>query len=143
MKEVCLISCTKTKLDKAAQPKDLYMKSDLFKKKREYCELYHDDWYILSAKYHLLDPEGKPIPPYNKMLRGASAKEKRVWSKKVFAELEKEGLLSEKLIIHAGINYYKYLLPLLEERGVAYEIPTKGLGFGEKKAWYKSQIDKI
>ena len=140
MKEIGLVSCTKTKHDYKATPKDLYMKSDLFKKMRAYCERYHNEWYILSAKYYLLEPDGDKIEPYDETLRGAKAFKKKEWSKKVFEQLRKRNLLSNTLIIHAGKDYYQYLLPLLKENNVQFKIPTQHLGIGQKKAWYKKKL---
>jgi len=135
-----LISCTKSKKDHPSKPKELYMPSHLFKKARRYCENYHDDWYILSAKHHLLNPEGPEIEPYNKTLKNATKGERREWSKKVFKQLKQEGLLSNKLVIHAGKKYYDCLVPLLEENDVEYEIPTEGLALGETMSWYNDWI---
>lgn len=53
--EIGLVSCTKSKRSEASPPADLYTKSALFRKAREYAETYHDAWYVLSAIHHLLD----------------------------------------------------------------------------------------
>ncbi len=137
---VALVSCTKKKRTRRSKPKELYMESPYFRKMRRYSEKYHDDWYILSAKHHLLNPEGPAIEPYDDTLKTASKKEKIQWSKKVFQQLKEKGLLDEKLYIHAGKDYYEYLRPLLEEAGVDFEMPTKGLRFGKTQAWYKKHI---
>ena len=68
--EIGLVSCVKTKRDEPAVPKDLYA-SPYFEKMRAYAEQYHDDWWILSAKHGLLDPDGEPINPYDETLSGA------------------------------------------------------------------------
>ena len=62
-REVGLVSCVKTKRPEPTVPKDLYT-SDYFRKMRQYAEQEHDDWWILSAKHGLLDPDGEPIEPY-------------------------------------------------------------------------------
>lgn len=62
--EIGLISCVKTKRDEPATPKDLYA-SDYFEKMRSYAEQYHDDWWILSAKHGLPNPDDEPIKPYS------------------------------------------------------------------------------
>lgn len=57
-------------------------------------------------------------------------------------QLRDDGLLEEgiTLVIHAGRDYYGELLPHLDETPVEVEIPTEGLGLGEKNAWYKERI---
>ncbi len=54
----------------------MYKKSSIFTKRSKFCELFHDEWYILSTKHYLLKPNGPPIAPYNKTLLGASEEDK-------------------------------------------------------------------
>jgi len=56
-REIRLVSCVKSKHERAAIPKELYT-STYFEKMRDYAEREHDDWWILSAKHGLLDPGG-------------------------------------------------------------------------------------
>ena len=140
-REIGLVSCVKTKRDKPVPPKALYT-SDYFEKMRSYAEQYHDDWWILSAKHGLLDPDGDPIEPYDETLSGARVAKRREWAERVADQLDAQGLLSEEvtLVFHAGKDYYEELLPLIKETGVSVEIPTEGLGIGEKQAWYKERL---
>lgn len=123
MSEVGLVSCVKTKRDSPATPKDLYT-SAYFEKMRSYAEQNHDDWWILSAKHGLLDPDGDPIEPYDETLTGARVSEKREWASRVATQLDEQGLLSKgtTLVLHAGKDYYEELLPHLEKTGVSIEI---------------------
>lgn len=141
MGEIGLVSCVKTKREEPATPKELYT-SPYFEKMRAYAEQYHDDWWILSAKHGLLDPDGDPIEPYDETLSGARVAKRREWAERVADQLDEQGLLSEEvtLVFHAGKDYYEELLPLIEETGVSMEIPTEGLGIGEKQAWYKERL---
>lgn len=136
--EVGLISCTKSKRDDPAQPKDLYMESPLFRKARTYAERVHDDWYVLSAKHHLLDPDGLPIDPYEETLTTATVDQRREWGQIVSDQLNANGLLEPDitLVIHAGRAYYEPLLALLEDEPVSIDIPTEGLQIGNTLAWY-------
>lgn len=140
-REIGLVSCVKTKRDEPTTPKELYT-SDYFKKMRSYAEQYHDDWWILSAKHGLLDPDGEPIEPYDETLRDARVAKKREWAEQVAEQLDEQGLLSEDvtLVIHAGKDYYEELLPFIEYTDVSIEIPTEGLDLFEKKAWYRERI---
>ena len=140
---VGLVSCTKRKREEPSQPAELYMESPYFRKMREYSEENHDRWYILSAKYGLLEPDGEPVEPYNDTLRDATVDEKREWAERVFEQLQKRNLLGEDttLIIHAGKDYYGELLPLLEETDATVQVPTEGLRIGEKMAWYNQRIE--
>lgn len=141
--EVGLVSCTKKKQEKPSLPAELYMESPYFRKMRAYCEEKHDRWYVLSAKHGLLEPDGEPIEPYNKTLRDATVDEKRKWAERVFGQLQSQESLGEEttLVIHAGHDYYGELLPLLEETNFEIEMPTEGLGLGEKMAWYNDHLE--
>jgi len=142
METVGLVSCTKSKREQAAKPAHLYMESAFFQKAREYVESNHDSWYILSAKHHLLDPDGPPIEPYDDTLSGASVNRKRDWAQTVYEQLQEKDLLDEenRLVFHAGRDYYDQLLPLLEGTDVAIETPTDGLRYGETLAWYNDRL---
>lgn len=140
-REIGLVSCVKSKTDSPHTPKELYT-SPYFRKMRAYAEENHDDWYILSAKHGLLNPDGDEIQPYEETLSGAPIARKRAWVRDIFDQLEERGLLTEDttLVIHAGKDYYSELLPLLEETPVTVQIPTEGLGIGEKLSWYTEQL---
>jgi hypothetical protein len=140
--DIGLVSCTKSKRKQASQPANLYMPSTFFQKAREYVEANHNRWYILSAKHHLLDPFGPPIEPYDDTLSGAPVARKREWAQTVSDQLETEGLLKDdnRLVFHAGRDYYTEILPLLEETPVDVETPTDGLQFGKTLAWYNDHL---
>jgi hypothetical protein len=140
--EIGLVSCTKSKREQGAKPADLYMESTFFQKAREYVEANHDAWYILSAKHHLLDPDGPRIEPYNDTLSGASVDRKQEWSQSVYEQLRENNLLADRnrLVFHAGRDYYDQLLPLFGDTGVDIETPTDGLRYGETLAWYNDRI---
>jgi len=140
--EIGLVSCTKTKLDSPSSPRELYEPSALFRKARSYAEQNHDEWYVISAKYHVLDPDGPPIEPYDETLNGVGVEERREWSRTVVEQLRERDLLRREntLVVHAGKAYYEELLPLLADESVAVEIPTEGLRMGETLSWYNDRI---
>jgi hypothetical protein len=119
--------------------KDLYT-SMLFLKCRRYVERHYDSWYILSAKHHLLDPSRK-IEPYELTLNQMPAAEKQRWSQAVLMTIRKQypNPTKVRFFLHAGEEYRKYLIPLLEEKGYACEVPLKGMRVGEQLRWYNSQ----
>jgi hypothetical protein len=142
MTEIGFVSCTKSKRAQAAHPAELYMESAFFRKARAYAEANHDAWYVLSAKHQLLDPQGPQIEPYDESLTDATVDEKRQWAQHVFEQLQTEGLLADgnRLVFHAGRDYYEQLLPLLEDTAITVETPTDGLRYGETLAWYNERL---
>lgn len=139
--EVGLVSCTSSKTTEPKPPRELYVESALFRKARRYCEQFHDSWYVLSAKHGLLSPDGPGIEPYDRTLSNLGVGERREWGADVATELRRRGLTDERLVVHAGKDYYE---PLLEALGdVDYEIPTEGLRYGETLAWYNDQMEDV
>jgi hypothetical protein len=140
--DIGLVGCTDDKADQAAKPADLYMESTLFQRRREYAEQNHDTWYILSAKHQLLNPYGPVIEPYDETLKGAPVAKKREWSRMIQTQLQNEGLLTEgnRLVFHAGRDYYEELIPLIEDSPVEIETPVDGLRIGPTIAWYNEQL---
>lgn len=140
---VGLVSCTKSKRKSPAPPQELYRESPYFRKASAYAEREHDRWYVLSAKHHLLDPDGPAIEPYDETLTNAGVEERREWAETVAEQLRSEGLLEPNvtLVVHAGKAYYEELLPHLPDH-VEVEIPTRGLQLGPTLSWYNEQLDR-
>jgi len=90
----------------------------------------------------LIDPFGPSIEPYDDTLSGARVARKYEWAKFVYDQLKAEGLPDDgnRLIFHAGGDYYSELIPLLENTPVDVETPTDGLQFGETLAWYNERL---
>ena len=133
--KIGLISCVKQKLDHQSQARDLYI-SDLFRKSRAFAEKYYDKYFILSAQYGLIDPMDY-IEPYEFTLIGKKAEQKKVWSEMTSKQVYERIDTDTEIYIHAGNDYRKYLIPLLESKGYIVYVPLQGLGIGQQKAWYK------
>jgi hypothetical protein len=125
---IVLVSCVKSKRSSSSPAKDLYV-STLFRAQRTYAERFADKWFILSARYGLLEPN-RVVETYEETLKGSSAERKRAWSRNVFAALEKQTTPEDIITITAGEDYCKYLVPLLEKRGNDVRRPVKGLSMG-------------
>jgi hypothetical protein len=110
---VALVSCGKSKRAHRSKAKDLYT-GTLFRLSMAYArQLNVDEVYILSAKHGLLDPERK-IRPYDKTLKGMTAREVRAWAAGVATELRKRtDLERDHFILLASNDYRKYLVPYL------------------------------
>jgi hypothetical protein len=135
MHKIGLISCVKTKLDKPAKAKDLYI-SDLFKKQYLYSIRNYDLTFVLSAKHGLLELD-EVIKPYELTLNSFTEKEKKIWAYRVIKQLKaKTDIKNDVYYIHAGINYRKYIIQKLKN----YHIPLKGLSFGEQLRFYKNVL---
>lgn len=134
--DVILVGCVKSKRATAAAAKDLYT-STLFTKERAYAERSTVPWYILSAKYGLIEPD-EWLEPYEMYLPQTTRSYRHSWGAHVAQQLEgREGPLSQKLVeIHAGAAYVDALLPPLTSLGAIVTQPLEGLRMGERLAWY-------
>ena len=137
--KIALVSCVSKKLQGIHKAKDLYI-SDWFKKARIYVENNnYDKWYILSAQYYLVDPE-QELPYYELYLPKQSKEYKKEWGVIVSEQLIIPNEEKVEIDIFAGMEYRKYLVPLLETRGFKVNVPLQGLGIGSQLKWFKDRI---
>ncbi|MEW6059904.1 MAG: DUF6884 domain-containing protein [Actinomycetota bacterium] len=138
---VGLVSCSKAKLDHAAQARDLYSKSALFRGARCHVERTCDRWFVLSAKHGLVKPE-QVLEPYNQTLNDASRAQRRAWSARVLAQLHAElgDLRGITFELHAGAPYVDFgVADGLVHSGAIVEKPLEGLGLGRRLRFYKEE----
>ena len=123
---IFLVSCASEKRPEPAKAKDLYI-SNLFKKSRAYIESTGKPWFILSAKYDLVDPE-ECICPYNKTLNEMPKEKRRKWAEGVLEQLllHLDGVNS--VVILAGKRYREFLEPELSNRGFNVCVPMRQIG---------------
>jgi hypothetical protein len=127
--KVALVSCSKKKKGYACKAKEIYSESTLFNKTASYVARKYFSWFIISAKYGLLNPE-EVIEPYDVTLYNMSKDEIIDWSKKVADSLVCLGI--DKVDIYAGSLYRKYLIRFLDENNIKYNVPMQGLGIGKQ-----------
>ncbi len=144
LKKLILVGCVKSKCDAPSAAKDLY-DSPLWRSRRAYAERSGVDWYILSAKHGLVDPE-KTIAPYNLALTDLRAAERRTWSQRVLDDLAARVpvLRGSTIEIHAGKAYADFgLEDGLCMAGAKVRRPLAHTpGIGAQIAWYAEQLRK-
>lgn len=138
--DVLLVGCVKGKLEWASRvaARELYV-SPLWRSRRIYAERSGLPWYILSAKYGLLDPNAR-IAWYDLSLGDLPAAERRVWSRRVVDSLlEKYPAMDGKVIeVHAGKDYVDFgLEDGLKQAGAVVQRPLLGIPIGRHLGWYK------
>ena len=128
MKTIALIACSGSKLleakntpKKRFKAQDLYTGRTFLLAKDKGAQKFHcDDFYIISAKHHLLDKD-KRITYYNVQLKSSvidhddndeKIETNKAWAEKVLKQLVEKGfnLKKDKFIIFGGQNYYKNLV---------------------------------
>ncbi len=140
MSHVGLISCVGKKRPSATQAKDLY-DSALFAKSREFVEQRCDSWFILSAKYGLVEPAAV-LEPYEETLNTKSRADRDEWAEKVWVSLRQRLKPHDCVTILAGERYRERLLPLIETHGCHVDVPMQGLGIGRQLQWLSRQLEQ-
>src|SRR5215475_14033292 len=88
--------------------RDLYC-SDWFVKAKRYVEQEGYRWFILSAKYGLVQPE-RVIAPYDVTLLDLSAPKRQEWASDVLGALRPECERNDRVVVLAGQVYRAYLV---------------------------------
>lgn len=130
MTDATLISCTNAKRDNEAPARMLYDESVYFQKMRAWAKNRSDPWYILSARYGLVDPD-TPLSPYDE--RGLSDEQ----GKQIAEQLSVRGV--DRVHVCAGRKYLDSLTPALEAREIDVIDPFCGLQIGERM----SKLDEL
>jgi hypothetical protein len=138
--KIALISCTKLKQDYSCKVEEMYLKSTLFNRATSYInKLNYDNWFVLSAKYGLLN-RNQTIEPYDETLNNMNSKQIKEWSNKVTDKLIKLDI--SEVDFYAGESYRKYIIPQLEGKGIKCNVPLKGLGIGQQLGFYTRELSK-
>ena len=133
-----LVSCVGKKTADATMASDLY-RSTWFLLAKEYCLSHGYQWFILSARYGLLNIN-TIIEPYDLTLKECNQRYQRVWSQRVFFDIKEKIPINTTLVIFAGVQYRRFLYPSLCRYGYNIEIPMRGLGIGKQLQWLKANI---
>lgn len=138
--EIAMISCTKAKTNYKCPARELYSKSNLFKKAVMYIEKNHyDNWYVLSAKHGLVDKD-REIEPYEVTLNNMKAEERKRWANLVYKQTLELNLNLQEIDFYAGKKYREYLIPHFQEKGIKCNVPLEGMGIGEQLQFYKNKL---
>ena len=133
---VILVGCSSSKGPVSAPARELFT-GQRFRKARAYAQDSQQHWYVLSAKWGLLEPD-VVIAPYDVYLAEQPPPYRRAWGEWVTAKLEMvEGDLAGRVIeVHAGRAYVDPMRVPLARLGAQIREPLKGLRQGEQLAWY-------
>lgn len=151
--DLILIGCTATKLDHRAPAAELYMPSDLFRRRRAFAETTGRPWAVLSARHGVVGP-ARELDPYNFTIAQRNARDycPADWARMVLRDcFELAGrrctmgpsghmIYADPLTIeiHAGIDYVRTIelgLPAFSTT-ITLEHPVAGMQIGQQKQHY-------
>lgn len=135
-RRIALIACVKQKKEGRHAAADLYT-SAWFVKVREYIEQSNfDEWYILSAKHHLISPTER-IESYTEHLNQYKKGQIEEWAQITAQQIKDHGLEQEHLVIFGSEKYRSVLLYLPDAK---VEEPFKGMGISQQMTWMHQEI---
>ncbi len=137
-RQIVLVSCVSEKRSIPSPARSLYT-SAWFKKATAYAEKIADEWYILSAKYELVNPD-QMLEPYNMTLKTMPKPVRKNWAERVFVTLQPHLKSSDTVIFLAGQVYREFLPALISQIDIKTEIPMEGLRIGEQMHWLDQQM---
>jgi Family of unknown function (DUF6884) len=134
MSTIFLLSCVSKKRAIPLPARDLYM-SNWFLMAKTYVEKFGMPWFILSAKYGLVDPD-TTIEPYDETLNNFSKAQRRVWAQRVINQMETTLPQADSVILFAGLRYREFLMNYVTTRFAKVEVPLEKLRIGEQLQWF-------
>jgi hypothetical protein len=133
-RRVVLVGCSRTKQPGAAPAGELF-EGALFRRARDHAIRSGDAWFVLSAKFGLLDP-AEVVEPYDVYLGDRAPSYRAAWGEWVVAQLaERIPLAGLGVEVHAGDAYCAPLREPLRRAGARLAEPLTGLRQGERLAW--------
>jgi hypothetical protein len=111
-------------------------------KARAYVERRKGRWLILSAKHGLVEP-GEIVGPYNVTMHDKTAAKRRARAQRVWMKVRSRIRPGDKVVLLAGAHYRGPLMPFLQQSGCVVEVPMRGLGIGQQKAWLKRRCERL
>ena len=140
-KPLFLVSCVSVKNSRPMKARELYC-SDWFLKAKAYVEAHGAPWFILSAKYGLVEPN-QMIRPYNITLKNMTKAQRLAWSLRVAKKLKPRCRGFSRVIFLAGQSYREHLVGMLNEWGYEARSPMRGLGIGQQLRWLKRKTPSM
>lgn len=132
-RKIALVACVSKKRTSPQAAKDLYC-SDWFIKASNYALHHSDRWFILSARYGLVQPSAV-IEPYNGTLKIMPQLKRKHWAERVMIDLKKILEPGDEVIFLAGISYREHLIEPIQQLGCVVQVPMEGLGIGQQLSW--------
>ncbi|WP_147332037.1 DUF6884 domain-containing protein [Geodermatophilus marinus] len=132
---VVLVGCSSSKAPTARPAAELFTGA-AFTKARDLAISTGAPWYVVSAKFGLLDP-AEVVAPYDVYPPDQPASYRAAWGAWVVAQLaSRHELCGTEVEVHAGRAYCDPLRAPLAAAGATLVEPLAGLTQGERLAWY-------
>lgn len=140
---IAFVSCSAAKSPEFSAAADERYRSQLFRARREYCELNGLQWFVLSAWFGLLK-SAQMVRDYEATMTSKSRIDLVAWHIAVVKELvdqlpDSADPRAITIELHAGRRYCHPLKAILEAVGFTVELPVQSLGIGQQLAFYATK----
>ena len=138
--KIILVGCGKRKTQIDPCPAQFLYTGCLTKAAIGYAKARQCPWFIVSARYGLVEPT-EPLRPYDFTIGDMDPAGRRSWALSVVMSLSAKPLALNDIFVeaHLGEEYLRYLRPALGAVGIAVEAPLGGLEVGLRLRWYEQQ----
>jgi hypothetical protein len=134
---LCLVSCAERKLDYACPAKEMYTRSTNFRMMRRCAEALARDWFIISGKFGLLQPDQR-IEPYQYKLTRSDAN----FTAKVRRQ-SKNLRAGGRLLILASDLYVEMLPDDFLNKFDSIDTPLSGLNVLWQRSWLSKALKQV
>lgn len=128
---VALIGCGKAKLPHAARAEELYT-GPLFRAALDFARRECSAAFVLSAAHGVVQLD-QELEPYDRTMADLTPAERVAWGRRVGEQLDQLLPADAVVVALAGAPY---LAPIDLPRDVYWTEPLRGLGQGERLAWF-------
>ncbi len=137
MSLICLIGDSKSQLTMPALAENMF-RSGLFKRAKHYAQTHAHQWYILSARYGLLEPNTL-ISPYSLTIDTLSSAERFQIAQQIMSAFIRHPLTThDRVIVLAKSTYREVLAPVFQGRNIRAEYPLEGKGVVQQMRWLEA-----
>ena len=137
-----IIGCSATKKEGIAPAGELYC-SDLFNKKKQWCQAKGIPHYVLSSCYGLLAMD-REIQAYDIRITQLEANRRAAWAWSVRSQIvDRNYGPGDKCLFLAGTEYLKPLEGHFVGLKIEVVRPLAGKAIGQQKKWLKYAIEEI
>lgn len=137
---IALVAASRRQRGTICRAAEQYDLSPVFRRARDYCERTYPEWYILSARHHVLSPQ-QVIGPDDLSIHLLETEDRLAWARDVAqALLARQERSAEPLrfALYASQRYADLLLRAAPT--LTFELPLSGLYFSERLHWYDQRL---
>ncbi len=140
MARICLVGESKTQRKTRTRADQLFTGTH-FVRQRTYAQTRADQWFILSARYGLLEP-GRGVDPYERVFSDLSSAEQFQWAQNLMQSMSRLHITShDTLVILAKKSYQDRLLPIFKSRSYVIELPLAGMSAVQQLRWLAEMVN--